>query len=527
MINTLIRTDDAGGIAEAARLLKLGGVVAVPTETVYGLAGCALCPEAIEKIFAAKGRPRDNPLIVHVSGIEMARELELEIPPLAERLAERFWAGPLTMIFKKNGPSIPAEVSCGLPAVAVRVPAHRAALDIIKECGFPLAAPSANVSGAPSPTSAKHVYADLKGLIPLIIDGGECEVGIESTVVAFEGGALRVLRPGAVTAEQLREFAEVVIDEAVLGGSARVGAASSPGTAHRHYSPKARVTAIKADASETLRAGTRADGVIENPDARTLFARLREFDDARARDIYIRLPETSGIGLALYDRIIRAAGFNVRSGAREDFHRPFAANFGELNIIGLTGMSGAGKTAAARIFAQGGYRVIDCDLIARRVISRPGCAREIGRAFPELYGLDGVFDRKKAARELFSSPEKLKRYEKIVYPYVIFGVLRAIGVYSEKGERDFLMDAPTLFQSGADDFCRKTAAVVADESVCVNRVVLRDGIERADALRRLGVQPNADFFKEKADYVIENNGDFDLFAEKIRGMVNVFKEKSG
>jgi L-threonylcarbamoyladenylate synthase len=289
----MISTD----LNKAAELLKAGEIVALPTETVYGLAGNALNPNAIAKIFAAKNRPQDNPLIVHVSDLEMARGLGLEIPPLAEKLAERFWPGALTVVLRKIENIISAEISCGMDSVAVRVPANKIMLEIIKQCGFPIAAPSANLSGSPSPTTARHVFDDLNGRIPLIVDGGVCEVGIESTVIVFDDSKIRILRPGTVTPEMLSEFAEVLIDEA--------GSPLSPGTRHKHYSPKAQVIAYTGDYIGESKF------VIANPDTKTLFAKLREFDEQGADKIYIKLPKQEGVGLALYNRIIRAAEFNV------------------------------------------------------------------------------------------------------------------------------------------------------------------------------------------------------------------------
>jgi len=296
-MTTTITPPTPDNISHAAKLLKNGEIVAIPTETVYGLAANALNPAAIEKIFTAKGRPRDNPLIVHVSDMEMVRELELKIPALAERLAERFWAGSLTMIFKKIGNIIPPEVSCGLDTVAIRVPNHAIALEIIKQCGSPLAAPSANISGCPSPTKAEHVFADLKDKIPLIIDGGNCSCGLESTVIMLDENKIKILRPGAVTAEMLSEFGEVVVEDK--------GSLHSPGTRHKHYSPKAKVIAVDGNVNDL------GEFVIANPEAHTLFAKLREFDDLGAEQIFIRLPEPVGIGLALYNRIVRAAEFNI------------------------------------------------------------------------------------------------------------------------------------------------------------------------------------------------------------------------
>lgn len=316
-MDTIILTADKNAIERAAELLKAGEVVAIPTETVYGLAANALNPAAVEKIFTAKGRPRDNPLIVHVTDLETARGLGLEIPEKAEGLAEKFWGGPLTMIFRKIKNIIPDEISCGLDTVAVRAPNNAAALEIIRQCGFPLAAPSANISGSPSPTEARHVFTDLHGKIPLIIDGGKCVCGLESTVIAFEGEnseKIRILRPGAVTAEQLREFVEVIIDDVVYKKAEEKPV--SPGTTHRHYSPKAQVIAILTESEEDFIKYTRenkqdGDFVIAEPDAQNLFSQLRGLDEKGAKRIFARLPKPEGIGLAVYNRLIRAAEFNV------------------------------------------------------------------------------------------------------------------------------------------------------------------------------------------------------------------------
>jgi L-threonylcarbamoyladenylate synthase len=227
----------------------------------------------------------------------MVRELGLEVTPLAEKLAEKFWAGALTMILKKTERSTVApEISCGLDTVAVRVPDSSAMLTVIAQCGFPLAAPSANLSGSPSPTCAQHVFDDLHGRIPLIVDGGACSCGIESTVVMFEGGKILVLRPGAVTAEMLGEFGEVVVN---TGENPR-----SPGTRYRHYSPKAQVIAVDGDVTGM------GEFTINEPDTQTLFAKFREFDEMGAGRIYVRLPEKSGVGLALHNRIMKSAGLN-------------------------------------------------------------------------------------------------------------------------------------------------------------------------------------------------------------------------
>jgi L-threonylcarbamoyladenylate synthase len=511
MNTKIIKTDD---LSEAIELLKSGETVAIPTETVYGLAANALNPTAIEKIFTAKGRPRDNPLIVHVSDIEMAKTLGLEIPELAKGLAERFWAGSLTMIFKKNENIIPDEVSCGLDTVAVRVPNHKVALEIIKLCGFPLAAPSANTSGSPSPTEAGHVYEDLNNKIPLIIDGGKCSCGVESTVIMLDNNRIRILRPGAVTPEQLSEFAEVIIDDVVTANCQLLIVncqLPSPGTAHKHYAPKAQVIAVSANNEKAFLSYIDENKyVIENPETHTLFAKLREFDNLGAGQIFIRLPEPTGIGLALYNRIIRAANFNIVN---------LSVDFNKLNIIGLTGMSGAGKSLAASVFEKHNYRVVDCDNIAKNTISGKKCTEKIKHNFPELYDERGKFNRVKAARIIFSDLDKLKRYENTVYPFIVYAVIKFIEKYARKGECNFLLDAPTLYQSGADDFCKKIIAVVADKTACIKRITERDGINENDAALRLNSQPNAEFYKNKGNVVIENNNCRNSFIKNIEKQV--------
>ena len=201
MKTELLRPDDSG-IERAAGLLRQGGLVAVPTETVYGLAANALDGRAVSKIFLAKGRPQDNPLIVHISSLEELFPLVAAVPAEAEQLAKAYWPGPLTMIFQKSS-LIPQEVSAGLDTVAVRFPSHPVARRVISMAGVPLAAPSANLSGSPSPTCARHVMDDMDGRIDAVLDGGSCDVGVESTVISMAARPFRLLRPGGITLEQL------------------------------------------------------------------------------------------------------------------------------------------------------------------------------------------------------------------------------------------------------------------------------------------------------------------------------------
>ena len=313
---------------KAAQILKNGGIVAIPTETVYGLAANALDENAVRSIFVAKGRPQDNPLIVHISNFEMIKPLVTEIPELAKRLAERFWAGPLTMIFDKTE-VVPEATSGGLSTVAVRMPANEAAREIIEKCGFPLAAPSANTSGKPSPTTAAHVFEDMNGKIPLIIDGGECSVGVESTVICFRNGKIHILRPGGITREMLEEFAEVEIDKAVEAAPKADEKVLSPGMKYKHYSPKADVFIVNAHGDDFenfcrkncggktifLSCGEREGclnyGETSEIQAHRLFSLLRQADEIGAEKVYVEIPSKDGVGLAVYNRLLRSAAFRI------------------------------------------------------------------------------------------------------------------------------------------------------------------------------------------------------------------------
>ncbi|MCK9525103.1 MAG: L-threonylcarbamoyladenylate synthase, partial [Limnochordia bacterium] len=232
-------------IGEAARLLAEGKVVAFPTETVYGLGANALNPQAVAAIFQAKGRPQDNPLIVHLSEGGQVEAFVKDIPAQARLLMERFWPGPLTFVLEKTE-RIPSVVTAGLETVAVRVPDHPIALELLKQIEFPLAAPSANVSGRPSPTRAQHVLADLDGLIPAILDGGETGWGLESTVLDCTVWPFRLLRPGGVTLEDLRALVPVQYG-AAQGGHVEEQVPRSPGMKYQHYAPEADVYLVTGD----------------------------------------------------------------------------------------------------------------------------------------------------------------------------------------------------------------------------------------------------------------------------------------
>ncbi len=332
------------GIIKAAQILKEGGLVAFPTETVYGLGGNALNEQAIKAIFDAKGRPGDNPLIAHVSGIDEAREYG-EWNDLANTLAQAFWPGPLTLIVKR-GPKMPARISAGLDTLAIRAPSHKAAQALISACGFPIAAPSANRSGRPSPTTARHVLSDMDGIIPLILDGGPSEVGLESTVLDATGEIPMILRPGAVTPEMVAmAVGECQVADNVMRQLREDEYAPSPGMRHKHYAPKARLTLVEGEPQTVRQALTQMasklenawvfalDGVMDGAKdvkvkplgrdakeaAHNLFHLLRQADEEGVTRIFAQALPRDGLGLAVMNRLARAAGFDIRP-AEEVLH---------------------------------------------------------------------------------------------------------------------------------------------------------------------------------------------------------------
>ena len=324
-------------VALAARLLQQGELVALPTETVYGIAADARNGEAVKKIFEAKGRPQDNPLIVHICGMEMLNGIVSEVPERAKKLAAAFWPGPLTMVMPR-GPEV-SDVTCaGLDTVGVRMPSHPVVQQVIKASGVAFAAPSANLSGKPSPTNAPDTLADMDGRLPLILDGGESNVGVESTVVAVTGEHPMLLRPGYITKEQMEAVLgeEVLVSPAILEKLKDGEVARSPGMKYKHYAPKAQVTILRGDFAKYkefikqhtepgvwalcfdgegaqlgvpfIEYGKNHDGVTQ---AHHLFTALRDLDKHGAQVVYARCPEQDGVSMAVYNRLIRAAAFRV------------------------------------------------------------------------------------------------------------------------------------------------------------------------------------------------------------------------
>lgn len=517
----LLSGDNTNDIERVGAILRAGGLAAIPTETVYGLAANALDGPAVKRIFAAKGRPSDNPLIVHICRFDQLAPLVREVPEAAEKLAKAFWPGPLTMILPKSA-LVPEEVSGGLDTVAVRFPSHPAAQAVIRAAGVPLAAPSANLSGRPSPTTFAHVKADLTGRVEALLDGGDCQVGVESTVITLAEEPPRLLRPGGITLGQLQAvLGRVEVDPAVLHRLEEGKKAASPGMKYKHYAPKADVVLVDASPEEYsnyvnqkdgchalcfeedrsflqrpfLSYGSRYDSKIQ---AQRLFSALHELDLLGAEKVYAHLPSKRGVGLAVYNRLIRAAGFQVEVP-------------GEHFVVGLVGPSGAGKSTVSGFLKEAGWAVIDCDALTRSpAVYNAACILELQEAFGEEVAPGSVLDRKALAKSAFSSPEGKKRLEEIVFPQITRAVREKIGAALAGGFRIVALDAPTLFEAGLDSVCGKILAVTAPEEVRLERILRRDGITEEQARLRLAAQKNESFYTDRADFVIENGGDADL-----------------
>ncbi len=346
MITKIVRVDidrlenNENEIKNAAEIIKSGGLVAFPTETVYGLGGDGTNPGAAKRIYSAKGRPSDNPLIIHIADPSDAEKYTYTCDTYY-RLAKRFMPGPLTVVLKARD-SIPLETRGGLSTVAVRCPSNPVAHKLIEICGLPIAAPSANLSGSPSPTDASHVIADMQGRIDMIIDGGVCDIGLESTIVKIEDdGSMILLRPGRITVDELACVAPVTITDAVTDRLAEGQVALSPGMKYRHYAPKAPLVLLDGELSDVIdyinndqlsakailcysedrmKVSEQLPGVDVfvlgardnmNEQAHHLFSILREVDLRDYDKIYAPLPSKNGVGLALYNRMIRAAAHTV------------------------------------------------------------------------------------------------------------------------------------------------------------------------------------------------------------------------
>ena len=506
---------DKNAIAAAAAILRQGGLLGIPTETVYGLGADALNETAVLHIFEAKGRPQDNPLILHVPGADWLERYCRDIPPVAYALAERFWPGPLTMILPRRD-NVPLRTTGGLETVGVRCPNHPMTLAIIREAGVPVAAPSGNTSGRPSPTTAQHMLEDMDGKIDGIVDGGPCSVGVESTIIDLTVTPPRLLRPGGLPLEALEEvLGEVAVDKAVRQKLSDGEQAKAPGMKYRHYAPKAPVTVITgtpgASAAYIAAHLTAGSGVIcfdeyaplfeghiihrlgpaadKLAQAQHVFDALRTFDDTDVPEIFAQCPDESGLGLAVSNRLKKAAGFHVIEAPR-----PL--------VVGITGPTGAGKTSALRALEQLGGCVLDCDAIYHEMLRTDNDLRSaITAAFGDVFTPDGQLDRQKLGTLVFGDAAQLQRLNTIIYHQLPRELNRRMALSPAP---IIGIDAINLVESGLSKLCDRTLAVIAPPEDRVRRIMARDGISEEYARLRVAAQKDDDFYRAHCSDVLVN-----------------------
>ena len=514
-------------IAAAAAIVAGGGLLAIPTETVYGLGANALDEDAVRRIFEAKGRPQDNPLIIHVpNDISWLERYCEDVPESAYRLAEKFWPGPLTMILRRKD-IVPLRTTGGLDTVGIRCPDHAVTEAIIKKAGVPIAAPSANLSGRPSCTTAAHVLEDMEGKIAGIVDGGSCAVGVESTIIDLTVTPPHLLRPGGMPLEALEEvLGEIRVDKAVVSLLSEGEKPRAPGMKYRHYAPKAPVTVVtgKAENSAKLIAALlRKDmGVIcfeeylplfEEVEVRSLgskedklsqaqqvFDALRAFDETSVSAIFAQCPDDTGLGLAVGNRLKKAAGFQVID----------ADGLAEKEIFGITGLTGAGKTTLLKEIERVGGFVVDCDAFYYEELAAKGdLYRALKNAFPAAFSKDGALDRAVLGNMVFGNETELSRLNDVIYAQLPKAILAKA---AQRSETLIALDAINLFESGLAALCDRTIAVTAPEEVRLERIMARDGIDRERAQKRISAQKQETYYRLHCDAIIENVGSEQEFA---------------
>ncbi len=500
-------------IEEAAAILRAGGLVGLPTETVYGLGANGLDEAAVRRIFEAKGRPQDNPLILHVPSADWLERYCLDVPPQAYALAEKFWPGPLTMILPRR-PLVPLRTTGGLETVGVRCPDHEVTRAIIQRSGVPIAAPSGNTSGRPSPTTAQHMWEDMAGKIEAIVEGGPCRVGVESTIIDLTVSPPRLLRPGGLPLEALREvLGEVQVDKAVAGKLSDGEKPRAPGMKYRHYAPRAAVTVVtgapRRSAAWILANAKAGEGVLcfdefaplfghccvrtlggafdVESQAQRVFEALRAFDGTEVSTIYAQCPDEAGLGLAVSNRLKKAAGFRMEEA-------------GEGIILGLTGGTGAGKTSALRALEALGGQVVDCDALYHEMLKAcQPLRRAITEAFGDVFLPDGTLDRQKLGQVVFRDEGAMARLNAIVYAHLLPEASRRALQHSLSG-----LDAINLTESGLSLLCDRTVGVIAPAETRVRRIMARDGIDEPYARMRIAAQKSDGYYYEHCTDVLEN-----------------------
>lgn len=526
--------EDRAQIDAAADILRCGGLLAIPTETVYGLGADGLNEDAVLHIFEAKGRPQDNPLILHVPSAEWLTRYCEDVPETAYRLAEKFWPGPLTMILKKKE-LVPLRTTGGLNTVGMRCPDHAVTRAIIERAGVPVAAPSANISGRPSCTNAEDVREDMWGKIDGIVDGGACQVGVESTIIDLTVTPPQLLRPGGLPLEDLRDvLGEVSVDKAVTGKMADGEKPRAPGMKYRHYAPKAPVTVVTGEARASARyllthIGADAGVIVfdefaelfsghivhklggsgdKAAQAQNVFDALRAFDNTGVTEIWAQCPDSGGLGLAISNRLKKAAGFHCINVPDDTI------------VIGITGGTGAGKTTLLEILKKNGALILDCDAVYHEMLCSDETLRgAIREAFGDVFEKDGALNRQKLGNIVFGDSEKLQQLDAIVHEHLPRELSRRMA----DSDADIIgLDAIKLIESGLAALCDTTIAVTAPEETRVRRIMKRDGITEEYARSRIHAQKSDGWFEQHCDHVISNHYATSSEAkENIRKRLNI------
>ena len=559
-MNTLyLSSTDPNTALTAADIIKHGGLVAIPTETVYGLGANGLDPVAVKKIFEAKGRPQDNPLILHIADSSALDTLCHSIPESAYALAAAFWPGPLTMVLPARD-IVPLSTRAGLPSVAVRCPDSDITRAIIRLSGVPVAAPSANISGKPSTTTAEHVRFDHDGRIDCIVDGGACRVGVESTIIDLTETPPRLLRPGGITPEELESvLGEITVDKAVTQALRADEVAKAPGMKYKHYAPQCEVVIVSGsteDAAAYVRANRKENdrvlcfeeeltafagcdplsyGRLADPISLSagLFSALRILDDPTVGTVYARCPEGGGMACAVRNRLSKAAAFQIidpedSCHCKADPHPQKSSVIasqsadwrGNLNkelhdttqipafsirhsafIIGITGGTGSGKTTLLNCVRSMGGTVIDCDAVYHDLLKTDkALLSAIEKTFPGTVE-NGELQRKKLGAIVFADPEKLAQLNAITTP----AICERVRTLTQSAQGLVAIDAIGLFESGLNALCHTTVAVTAPKDARIARLMARDGITAQYAQSRIDAQKDDAFFTANCAHTLENN----------------------